>query len=401
MSWVKKISLFLTSQAISIFGSTLVHFCIIWYITLETRSGVYMMLATLCGFVPQILVSLFAGVWADRYNKKHLIIAADSLIAISTTIVATLYLLGMEHIWLLFIVLAVRSFGGGIQAPTVNSLIPEIVPKENYMRVNGVNTSIQSIVMIVSPVAAGFLLRTVGLGLILFVDVITAIIGISILSFVKYIHKQKETKNAFAQIKEGIVYTKNNKLISRLIFYSTVFGFLITPLAILTPLLVTRTFGDTALYLTANEITFFVGSVLGGALISIWGGFKSKVKTMVLGCILCGIASMLMGFSTNFIFYLTFMGLVGVTMAITNTPALTIMQENIEESMYGRVFSLLQLITGSVMPLSMILYGPLADVIKIQYIIIACGILFTIISFIVLKDKVMNTVDMEELKANA
>ena len=77
-TWKKKAGLFLTSQAVSLFGSSLVQYAIIWYITLETQSGVMTTLATLCGFIPQVLISLFAGVWADKYNKKKLIMGAWS-----------------------------------------------------------------------------------------------------------------------------------------------------------------------------------------------------------------------------------------------------------------------------------------------------------------------------------
>lgn len=152
--WKKNISLFLASQSVSLFGSSLVQYAIIWYITLTTQSGIMMTISTVCGFLPQLLISSFGGVWADRYNKKHIIVISDSAIAISTLIVAILFITGVESIWILFIALAIRSFGAGVQTPTVNAIVPNIVPQEKLMKVNGINTTIQSIILILSPAAA-------------------------------------------------------------------------------------------------------------------------------------------------------------------------------------------------------------------------------------------------------
>jgi DHA3 family macrolide efflux protein-like MFS transporter len=98
-NWKKNITLFLGSQTISLFGSSLVQYAIMWYITLNTQSGVMMTISIVCGFVPTFILSPIAGVWADRYNRKILIILSDSLIAIST-LVFHLVLIA-DELWLL------------------------------------------------------------------------------------------------------------------------------------------------------------------------------------------------------------------------------------------------------------------------------------------------------------
>lgn len=390
-NWKKKISLFLTSQAISLFGSSLVQYAIIWYITLQTESGIMMTLATLCAFIPQVLISLFAGVWADRYNKKMIIILADSSIAIATLLIAISFFLGYNAIWLLFAVLAIRSLGSGVQTPTTTSFIPEVVPEKHLMRINGINTTIQSIMLIVSPAVSGALLASVDLQYIFLIDVITAIIGVSIFSFVKtnYKKEEKPKEKALDSIKEGIIYTKNHKLIARMFRYLLIANFLVTPMAILTPLLVTRTFGAEPIYLTLNEIVFFVGNIIGGILLSTWGGFKNRIHTVGIGCIVCGVFSILLGIPFNFAIYLIWMGLIGVTMPMINTPFITLFQEKVDADKQGRVFSLVSIISSAIMPLAMILYGPLADHVKIEYILIITGIFFILGTIILMKDKVI------------
>jgi DHA3 family macrolide efflux protein-like MFS transporter len=87
-NWQKNVILFLASQIISVFGSMLVQYAITWYITLETQSGVMMMISIICGILPAFFLAPFAGVWADRYDRKMLIILADSLIAVATLVIA-------------------------------------------------------------------------------------------------------------------------------------------------------------------------------------------------------------------------------------------------------------------------------------------------------------------------
>lgn len=398
--WKKKTGLFFTSQAISLFGSSLVQYAIIWYITLETESGIMMTLATLCGVIPQVIISLFAGVWADRYNKKMLIMISDGMIALSTLMIAICFISGMNDIWLLLLVLAVRSLGSGVQTPTVTSFIPEIVPEDNLMKANGINTTIQSVMLILSPAAAGALLANLDLGYIFFIDVVTAIIGIAIISFVKinYKKEKKEKVQYFTSIKEGISYTRGHKLISRMLIYLVIFNFLVTPFATLTPLYVTRTFGAEAWYLTLNEIIFFIGNIIGGILISVWGGFEDRIKTIGYGCLICGIFAVLMGFPFHFIFYLLCMGLMGVTMPFMNTPFITLFQEHVDADKQGRIFALITMLTGAIIPLGMILYGPLADVVKIEYILILTGALFIIGTCVLLKDQVIRTMIKESKK---
>src|SRR5690606_37756188 len=156
--WRRNIILFLTSQTISLFGSMLVQYAIMWYITLTTESGMMMTVFILCGFLPTFILSPVAGVWADRYNRKRLIMLADSLIAIATLILAILFLMGYDAIWLLFVMAAVRAFGTGIQMPAVGAILPQIVPKDMLTKVNGINGSIQAIIMFVSPLVSAALL---------------------------------------------------------------------------------------------------------------------------------------------------------------------------------------------------------------------------------------------------
>ena len=101
-----------------------------------------MTIASVCGFAPQVAISLFSGVWADRYNRKLLIIGADAMVASATFVLALFFLSGHDDLWMVFLVSAIRSVGSGIQTPAVNAVLPQIVPPEKLIRIGGINGSL-------------------------------------------------------------------------------------------------------------------------------------------------------------------------------------------------------------------------------------------------------------------
>ncbi len=380
-NWKRNATLYIIGQFVSMFGSMLVQHAITWQITLETKSGVIMTLFTCAALLPMTLISPFAGVWADRHNRKHLIIISDACIALITLGLAVAYISGYKNIWLMFIVVIARSFGQGIQQPAVSAMIPQIVPTESLQRFNGIQSSIQSLNMFVAPMAAGALLSFLSIEYIFFVDVVTAAIGISIvLIFVKVsgVPRTEELKHGvqayFHELREGLRYINSKAWLKLIIIYSAFFSFFASPAALLTPLQTARTFGDDVWRLTAIEIVFSIGAVVGGILISVWGGFKNKAHTIVMACALFGLTGFLLGVVPNFWIYLGVMLICGVTMPLFNTPSMTLLQSKIEPDKMGRVFSVMMMFGGLAMPLGMVVFGPLGDVVRIEWLLIASGI---------------------------
>lgn len=393
-NWLKNIILFLSSQTISLFGSSLVQFAMMWHITLTTESGVMMTLYIICGFIPTFLLSPVAGVWADRYNRKMLIMIADGLIAVATLILAILFLMGFDAIWLLFVMAAIRAFGTGIQTPAVGAILPQIVPKDKLTKVNGANGSIQAVIMFVSPMASAALLAVTSIEIIFFIDVITAAIAIvTLLAFVKIsVHEkaaEKQTTSYFRDFKEGLQYVYNHDFLKKFFLFFAFFFLLMAPAAFLTPLQVTRSFGDDLWRLTAIEIAFSIGMMAGGGLIAAWGGFQNKVTTMTFASLIMGACTIALGIVPVFWIYLVFMALFGVAMPIFNTPTTVILQEKIEEDFLGRVFGVMGMISTSMMPMGMLLFGPIADIIKIEWLLVGTGVLIILLAIFLGRNKVL------------
>ncbi|HZG80829.1 MAG TPA: MFS transporter [Brevibacillus sp.] len=391
-NWLKNIILFLSSQTISLFGSSLVQFAMMWHITLTTESGVMMTLYIICGFIPTFLLSPVAGVWADRYNRKMLIMIADGLIAVATLILAILFLMGFDAIWLLFVMAAIRAFGTGIQTPAVGAILPQMVPKDKLTKVNGANGSIQAVIMFVSPMASAALLAMTSIEIIFFIDVITAAIAIvTLLAFVKIsVHEkaaEKQTTSYLSDFKEGLQYVYNHDFLKKFFLFFAFFFVLMAPAAFLTPLQVTRSFGDDLWRLTAIEIAFSIGMMAGGGLIAAWGGFQNKVKTMTFASLIMGACTIALGIVPVFWIYLVFMALFGVAMPIFNTPTTVILQEKIEENFLGRVFGVMGMISTSMMPMGMLIFGPIADIIKIEWLLVGTGVLILILAILLGRNK--------------
>lgn len=383
-AWIRRLIAYLTSQTITLFGSMLVQYAIVWHITLTTKSGLMLTLSTVLGFLPQMLISLPAGVWADRYSRKLLIMTSDGIIALSTLALAVLWLSGYGSVWLLLVVVVIRSLGQGVQQPSVNAMIPQLVPQDKLMKSNGINGSIQSVTMLLAPVLAGVLLTFLSIEYIFFIDVATAFIGISMLSAIRIpLHAKAQEKNDtphLEDMKTGIRYIMKHAFLKELIIYYFVFLFLIVPAALLTPLLVTRIYGDEVWRLTAMEVTFSVGAALGGILISAWGGFKNRVRTAMLSGVLFSVLSFVLGFTDQFWQFCAIMVFMGVSMPLFNTPVTVMLQETVEPDMLGRVFSLVQIGGGSAFPIGMMFFGPLADRFSISAMLIVCGVLCLLVT---------------------
>ena len=388
IKWKSQTMLFLISQCITLFGSTLVQMAIVWYVTIQTSSGVWVAAFTVCSYLPQFLISFIAGVWADRHSRKKLIIGADSIIALVTLLmVLAIPYITDEPVMLggLLIMSVIRSFGAGIQTPAVNAVIPQLVPEEQLMRFNGINATMQSVVQFAAPAAAGALLTVSTLSSTLMIDIVTAIVGVGLLSAVMIPRQvvQCEKASVFSDMKIGVRYAFSDKLLGKVLAVYGIFIFLCVPAGFLAQLLVSRVYGDTYWYLTAVELAGFVGMIVGGLLMSTWGGFKSRVTTMVVGLAAFGTLAIGMGLSRQFFLYLVLMVIYGVALTMVQTATTTLIQEKADVCMQGRVFGLLGSMYSGFLPIGMAVFGPMADVIPLTWIMIGSGVALIMLSVFV------------------
>lgn len=420
-AWIRRVVLLLTGQAFSLLGSSIVQYAIWWWIVLQTRTGSAMLLATLFGVVPQAVVSIFGGSWADRHSRKLLIMLPDMVIAVVTVVLSLSFAMGWASLTMIFVVLFIRSAGGGVQTPAVQSFIPDVVPSGKLLRVNSIYGVINSANMIVAPAVAAVLINTVPLWSILLVDVTTAIIGVGFVALIKAPKKSAEhvarrmaeaensgqptlepmsdanadrsliasVRRVFADLKDGFSYTWRRANLRNVVLGGALVCFVAVAPMNLTLLLMTREYEGIDLNLgfinlttasdklAANELGWSIGMLLGGALMSTIGAklIRNNMRVVAFGIALVGVSVVGLGVVHNLLAYLLIDVVNGLASAICTGPMRTIIQTEADERMVGRVFGLDTTLSSLGMPLGMLIFAPLADVIPISLVFIIGGVL--------------------------
>ena len=378
-SWKNRTTRFLIAQAVSLMGSSIVQFAIIWHIALETSSGVMMMFCTFFSLVPMIVVSPFVGVLLDRFSRKSIIMISDTVIALVTLLLFIAIVNGYTQWWLIFAAVTIRSIGTGVQLPAVLAVIPQLGDKDHLIQINGIYASINSFTAFLSPALAAVVLGAAGLGASLLVDVATALIGVGITATVYFPPREREAGVATSGLEDfklGFQYLRTHTFIKRLFLFCGIALFLLSSTHMI-PLITERSFGGEFWKLASLESAYGLGAMIGGALIAWWGGFKNRMTTMLFATMCLGVLMTLLGF-VPFWYFMAILFIWGLFSPSFDTPFNTAIQERVDPDMHGRIFSFLTIVCASAIPLGMMVFGPLADIISVETIYILCGILLII-----------------------
>jgi DHA3 family macrolide efflux protein-like MFS transporter len=343
-----------------------------------------MMLWTLCTLVPQVFISPFGGVWADRYNRKHLIMISDAFTALATLVLAISFLLGFPSLELLLIASVARAIPAGVQNPAVSAIYPQLVPEEKLTKVQGFNQTLNSALALISPAVGGVLLSTVGIVGAFFVDVITAALAIMVMI---RIHVERPSlnvpdKSVWEDIRDGIAYIREHGQMRRLIIGILFTFLLITPAFTLNTLFIKRTFGNEVWRLTIHEIVWSVAMIISGIFVAVKGNFRNKPFTIAICVIGSGVTFALLSLSWSFISFLVFLGLAGLFWPVVSTAQTVFVQETVPQDKQGRVFSVIQLIITGTVPIAILFFGPLADVVRLQTIYLISSVFLVIVGVI-------------------
>lgn len=384
-NWKRNVGLFLTGQTISMFGSMIVQYAVMWYVTFETQSGLAVALYAVAAFLPQGIISIFGGVLADRMNRRVLAMTADAAIAAATLVLAMLMMNGVTDLWIIFLAVAVRSIGAGVQQPAVQAMIPQIVPGDQLLRINGVFGTIQSAMALLAPAAAGVVYGVFGIVPVFFIDVVTAVIGIAFLAMVSVptlASIAEKTTSYRADLVEGAQYIWRHRIVRWLLtVFAIIFVLTVAP-SFITPLMVARTFGTEVWMVTVLEVAFSIGMMLGGALVATVLAKRSPMLLIVISTFGFALFTVALGLSPNLWVFYGFMFGFGLLVPLFSAPFMTLVQETVEPDKHGRVFSYVGIVMALAVPVGTIIFGPLADVISVQTLLVIAGIV-TMLVFVV------------------
>lgn len=374
-------------QAFSMLGSQLVGFAFVWYLTKQTGSATVLAIASLMSMLPNIIIGPLAGTFVDRWNRKWVMIIFDSITALFTFGLAALFFLDIAEIWHIYVIMFIRSSCGQFQWAAMKASTSLMVPKKHLSRVAGANETLNGLINIVGPALGAFLIQIMSTQGILLVDVSTAAIAVIPLLFFaipqpvrngqKTDGKTAEKPSFWQDLKEGWQYVISWPSLMAIIFLAMLINFLINPAFTLLPLVVTEHFNKGAVELGLINSIWGVGVILGGLVLSSWGGFKNRLITSLVGLIISGFAITAIGLAGPDMFWLAMvgMGVFAFLNPMINGPIFAVMQSQVEPEIQGRVFSLLTAGAALASPLGMAIAGPVADATNNQFWFVMGGIL--------------------------
>lgn len=386
--------LFLWSgQLVSLLGSSVASFVIIWWITLETGSPLYLSLASIASFAPIIVLAPFAGVYVDRWSRRKLIGIVDFLQALVTLLLILLFSLRLVSIWQVLLVLTLRGVFQAFHNPAIQAIVPLMVARERLSRINGVIFLLNGVVNVLGPIIAATLLEIWRVDQILWIDAATFIVAVIPLLIIKIpsLRSQQEIsqgKLSFRkEFREGLNFIKRAKGFGTLIMVATALNFLLSPLSTLLPYYVKFDHLGEVADLALVSALFQAGMIAGGLLMSLIRGFRRKMVAIVIAIYVIFVSYALLALTPTGLFW--FMAIALSTAAfclpIANVSTQTIIQTIVPPNMLGRVNSVIGALASAASPLGIILAGVVVEFIRTANLFLACavsGLLILTISWI-------------------
>jgi len=401
-NWMKKFIPIWGAQIFSLLGSGLVQFALVWYITQQTGSAAMLATATLVALLPDVLLAPFAGAYVDRLNRRVVMIVSDLFIAITTLALVLLFALDMIQIWHIFVVMFLRSVGGIFHWPAMQASTSLMVPEKHLSRFAGLNQAVRGGLNIIAPPLGALLMSLLQFYQVIAVDVITALIAITPLFFFKIPQPvRKDTTQMITpriilrDVKEGFVYLKKWKGMLYLALIAAILNFLLTPSGTLMPLMVTQHFNGGVWQLSLLESVMGIGIVAGGLTLGVWGGFKNRIYTSLIGVAGLGLGVFVFGIAPASWFWLGVVGfgIVGFMSSFANGPLQAIMQSKIEPEMQGRVLSLINSLCTMMMPISLLIAAPVAELVGLQVWYWAGGLMVMLVALWAFLVPAINSLD--------
>ncbi|EPH93627.1 transporter, major facilitator family protein [Enterococcus faecalis 13-SD-W-01] len=382
-NWKKNYAFFLSGQFLSGITSMVVQYAIIWYLTRATGSATILSFATLLGMIPMVLLSPFVGPLVDRWDKKILLIVTDIIVAIFALVLAIVGTVSESFpIWLVFVSLFMRSVAQTFQMPTIQSILPTIVPASQITRTNGQLGMVQSANFIIAPALGAALFSVVPVNYLILLDVLGAVFGVGLLVFVKIPKVAPETLDVplavFKDAKLGLQKLLENKGL----WYITINGAFVTllfmPAASLYPLMTLDYFGGSVGQAGVVEVVYAVGMLLGGALISFVGTWKDRMKPIFIAYIVIGLTIGASGLvpsdSQGFLYFIILNAGAGFATPYFNTLLMAMIQQSYEPSVLGRVLGVFNSLMSLTGPIGLLFAGPLADRFGVEKMFLFAGI---------------------------
>lgn len=354
-------------QIISVLASSMSQFGLTIWMYQQTESATALGLMQVFFITPFLIISPIAGVMVDRHNRKLMMMVSDLMAGLATVLILVFQYLGILEFWHLYFASVIYGLGNAFQWPAYSAAISTMVPKEQYGRVNGMMSLIEAGPGVVAPLLAGFLLPIIGLTGILFFDVATFVLAIGTLLVVHVPQPQRTQEgeqgrgSVWQEAAYGFkyIFARPSLLGLQMVFFM---GNLFSGIAftLLAPMVLSRTANDSFM-LGSVQTAGAIGGLVGGVIMSAWGGFKRRTHGVLLGWLISGIGMSILGLVGGLPIWITGMIVTSIVIPLVNGSNQAIWQAKVAPDVQGRVFSARRLIAWFTNPISPIIAGTLAD----------------------------------------
>jgi DHA3 family macrolide efflux protein-like MFS transporter len=378
-NWKRTFTIIWSGQFFSILTSSLVNFAIIIWLSLQTGSAEILAFAAIAGMLPQTVIGPFTGALIDRWNRKRIMMLADTFIALCTLILALLFWFDKAELWHIFALLALRSVGSSFHMPAMQASVPLLAPSDQLTRIAGINQIIASVSQIAGPALGAMMITIWDIEYVLIFDVAGALIAVSSLFFVNIPNPEK-TENSerhfLKEMKEGAMVVLRNKGLSLVFLYSIIILFFIIPISVLFPLMTLDYFNGTEFQAGVIEAVWSVGALAGGAIMGVKVYNVNRVGLINWTYILLGMAFMGSGILSpnGYIWFAILTCISGIAGAVYNSAFTGLVQNKIDPAALGRVFSTFYAVALIPSMIGLIGIGFIADTIGLNTSFIISGL---------------------------
>ena len=349
-------------------GSYGVQFALIWWLAEKTSSPLMLGISGLAAYLPMVLFSPLAGIAADRYNRKVISIFSDMAMGAVALIYAVVLLFFEMPVWTVFVMLCVRGIGSTFQQPAIQSIIPQLVPKDQLVKTNGWMQLLNAGSFLLGPVIGASLYAVFPMSIVLMSDVAGAILASIALAVVKIpeLEKTEQEKQHFmAEIKEGLNVFKEDKNLFYIVTAEALCMFFYAPLSSFYPLMTSDYFNLSAMYGSAVELSFAIGMMVSSLFFSSVLKVKRKIRVSFIGLFAMGMISLLCGIIpptyAGWFFFAGCCTCLGASGNVHTIPLTAYIQETVSPEKMGRAFSVLTLISSVTMPIGLLFSSPIAE----------------------------------------
>jgi len=354
-------------QIVSVLASSMSQFALTIFMYEKTQSATALGLMQVFYFVPFLLISPIAGVMVDRHNRKLMMMVSDLASGLATIGILLVLYFDVWQFWQMYLASIIFGLGQAFQWPAYSAAISTMIPKEQLGRANGMMSLIEAGPGVIAPIMAGALLPIIKLTGILFFDVATFILAIGALLIVHVpqpVRTEEGAKASGGMLKEAsygfkYIFARPSLLGLQLVFFA---GNLFAGIGftVLAPMILSRS-GNNSLMFGSAQSAGAIAGLVGGVLMSVWGGFKRRVHGVLFGWIIGGIGMAIIGFAGGLPIWITGMAITAIVVPLVNGSNQAIWQSKVAPDLQGRVFSSRRLIAWITNPISPIIGGTLAD----------------------------------------